>query len=127
MMALAAGLPTSFRDREDVRPEGETSLGMRQVLPAPTTSRLRGPPSGGPVTHNGEGPLRITGALHPPFHPAASLPAAVRLKDPHVVPSGVNQRDFPSFSLETTRVMLSAMKIGEIRGGLGWGVGGIMP
>src|SRR5215470_123252 len=78
MMALAAGLPTIFRDREDVRPEGETSLGMRQVLAAPTTSRLRGPPSGGPVTHNGEGPLRITEGLHPPFHPAASLPAAVQ-------------------------------------------------
>jgi hypothetical protein len=29
MMALAAGLPTIFRDRADVRPEGETSLGMR--------------------------------------------------------------------------------------------------
>ena len=38
MMALAAGLPTSFRDREDVRPEGETSLEMRQVLAGPTTT-----------------------------------------------------------------------------------------
>jgi hypothetical protein len=45
MMALAAGLPTSFRDREELRPEGETSLEMRQVLAAPT---LLG------------GPLRIT-------------------------------------------------------------------
>src|SRR5262249_22511639 len=36
-------------------------------------------------------------------------------------------RDFPSFSLETTRVMLSAMKVAESGGGLGWGVGGIMP
>ena len=88
MMALAAGLPTIFQDREDVRPEGETSLGMRQVLAAPTTSRLRGPPSGGPVTHNGEGPLRITGGpdrgQEPPFHPPASLPAAVRLNHVHM-------------------------------------------
>ena len=79
MMALAAGLPTIFRDREDVRPEGETSLGMRQVLAAPTTSRLRGPPSGGPVTHNGEGPLRITegpaSALPPRCELARSRPA----------------------------------------------------
>jgi hypothetical protein len=29
MMALAAGLPTIFQNREDMRPEGETSLEMR--------------------------------------------------------------------------------------------------
>src|SRR5262245_18106216 len=39
----------------------------------------------------------------------------------------LTSRDFPSFSLETTRVTLSAVKIDEIGGVLGWGVGGIMP
>ena len=41
MMALAAGLPTSFRDQKDLRPEGETSLEMRQVLVAPTRTKLK--------------------------------------------------------------------------------------
>src|SRR5262249_51436058 len=39
----------------------------------------------------------VGSALPPP----ASLPAAVRLNDPHIVPSGEASRNFPSFSLET--------------------------
>src|SRR5215471_12251046 len=46
MMALAAGLPTSFRDREDLRPEGETSLEMRQALAGPREAFAR-PDQGG--------------------------------------------------------------------------------
>src|SRR5262245_49876242 len=57
---LQRGRSRNAIGREDVRPEGETSVEMRQVLAGPT------PPSGGPfwtdptfwgpVTHNGGGP-----------------------------------------------------------------------
>src|SRR5262249_22070438 len=64
----------------------------------PSAVKRRPPSCGGLVTHNGEGAVTHNGggpasALPPP----ASLPAAVRLKDPHVVPSGVHQPRFPVF------------------------------
>jgi hypothetical protein len=39
------------------------------------------------------------------------LPAAVRLNDLRIVPSGI---DFPSFSRETWSLTVSALKIDEI-------------
>jgi hypothetical protein len=77
LMAFAAGLPTIFQDREDMRPKGlratdttnakllyqrETSFGDEGSLHGRTTR-----PAGrgahlltGGVTHNGGGPLRVT-------------------------------------------------------------------
>ena len=100
----------------------ETLLGVRQVFMAgpddeqvEATTFLRRPVThnGGAVTHNG-GPCRED----PPFHlpPPASLPAAVRLNDPHIVPSGVHNPQTAVFSRETRSVTSSALKSGEISG-----------
>src|SRR5262249_48602031 len=43
------------------------------------------------------GSLRITEGVGSALPPPASLPADVRLNDPHIVPSGVNQPRFPVF------------------------------
>jgi hypothetical protein len=44
------------------------------------------------------------------------LPAAVRLKDPHVVPSGENQPRFPVFFPRNDESDAVTVKIGEIGG-----------
>jgi hypothetical protein len=95
---------------------GEAGLhgwtGRRVGRSAPTFLR-------GPVTHNGRGPLRITG---PPFHPPASLPAAVRLNDLRIVPSGGNQPQSPVLlSRNSHRDAVSDENRGDFND---WGVGG---
>ena len=67
LMALAAGLPTIFQDREDIAAGGlascrlyqrETSLEMRQrFIVGPDDEQVEAPTFlGGPLTHNGGAP-----------------------------------------------------------------------
>jgi hypothetical protein len=71
LMALAAGLPTIFPDREDVAAGGLRATGSANATPRGNEAALHGWTgrrvgtgaqllTGGSVTHNGGGPLRIT-------------------------------------------------------------------
>jgi len=89
-------------------------------------ARRRPPSYGGPlritkgaVTHNGGHRFNAGGV-------GSALPSLLRLAGPDhliILPSLLEDAQSPaSFSLETTGVTLSAVKIGEIGGVLGWGV-----
>jgi hypothetical protein len=98
-MALAAGLPTIFQDREDVAAGGfgsyrlcqrHTSLEVRQLFMAgPDDEQVEAPTFlRGAVTRS---PCRGVGSALPP---PASLPAGVQLKGFRIVPSGIEVK-FP--------------------------------
>jgi hypothetical protein len=98
-MALVAGLPTIFQDREDVTAGGFASYGSANATPRGNEAALF---MAGPDDEQVEAPTFLRGAVTrspcrgvgSALPPPASLPAGVQLKGFRIVPSGIEVK-FP--------------------------------